>query len=330
MTSNMISTETVLAQNAEVIRALGKRVVGDIIEIGRRLSHSKKLCGHGNWSPWLSREFGWGDDTALRYIQVAELAKSRNLRDLQLPVSGLYLLAAPSTPEEARQEAVERAGNGEVLSVREVRKLIEVARRKQEAETVEILAARETQIRAEYVPGIWSRKPPPPAAPVPERSYYLQFLRTRCHLVTEAMPLMNAEEFGGLVKSIKAHGQFDPIILIEHEGVDVILDGRCREIACGIAGVEPTYKRIQVDDPGSYWISANSKRVHLTKSQQAMSAAMLTEFGSGRATALPRSVASHDRCSEVCSRLRARLCRCRYSRKYAALRRIRSRSCWPT
>ena len=51
--------ETVLAQNAEAIRALGKRVIGDIIEIGRRLTEAKKIVGHGNWLPWLDREFGW-------------------------------------------------------------------------------------------------------------------------------------------------------------------------------------------------------------------------------------------------------------------------------
>jgi hypothetical protein len=99
-----VEREIALAEHAAVIRALGKRVVGDIIEIGRRLSESKKLCGHGNWLPWLEREFGWGDDTALNYMRCADLAISRNFRDLSIPVSGLYLLAAPSTPEEARAE----------------------------------------------------------------------------------------------------------------------------------------------------------------------------------------------------------------------------------
>jgi hypothetical protein len=41
----------VLAQHAEVIRALGKRVVHDVIEIGRRLTDAKARCGHGNWLP---------------------------------------------------------------------------------------------------------------------------------------------------------------------------------------------------------------------------------------------------------------------------------------
>jgi hypothetical protein len=40
-------------------------VIGDIIEIGRLLTEVKKIAGHGNWLPWLDREFGWSDSTAL-------------------------------------------------------------------------------------------------------------------------------------------------------------------------------------------------------------------------------------------------------------------------
>ena len=94
--------ESALAENAEEIRKLGKRVVGDVIEIGRRLSEMKKICGHGNWLPWLQREFAWTDRHALNYMRMYELSlKSENFSDLGIPVSGLYLLAAPSTPPEA-------------------------------------------------------------------------------------------------------------------------------------------------------------------------------------------------------------------------------------
>ena len=48
---------------------------------------------------------------------------------------------------------IERAENGERLSVKDVRNLIEEARNKQETETAERLAAREAEIRAEYVRG---------------------------------------------------------------------------------------------------------------------------------------------------------------------------------
>jgi hypothetical protein len=52
---------TVLAENAAAIRTLTKHVIGDVIEIGRRLSDCKKCFGYGNWLPWLQREFSWSE-----------------------------------------------------------------------------------------------------------------------------------------------------------------------------------------------------------------------------------------------------------------------------
>jgi hypothetical protein len=124
--------EVTLAEHAAVIRALGKRVVGDIIEIGRRLTDAKRIAGHGGWLPWLQREFGWSDSAALKFMQVHEMVtKSVKFTDLDLPVSGLYLLAAPSTPEEAREAVIERAANGEALSLKEVQRMIDQAKQKQ-------------------------------------------------------------------------------------------------------------------------------------------------------------------------------------------------------
>lgn len=37
-----------LAEHAETIRFLGRRVITDILEIGRRLTECKALLGHGN------------------------------------------------------------------------------------------------------------------------------------------------------------------------------------------------------------------------------------------------------------------------------------------
>jgi Protein of unknown function (DUF3102) len=150
-------TEIALAEHAAVIRALGKRVIQDIVEIGNRLTEAKTIAGHGNWLPWLETEFGWKDDTALHFMQVSELAKSRNLRDFNVPISGLYLLAAPSTPEEARTEVIERAEKGERLSLAEVQRLIEEARQAEAAKMEEKIARleeiaknREENIRAGY------------------------------------------------------------------------------------------------------------------------------------------------------------------------------------
>lgn len=126
--------EIALAEHAAVIRALGKRVVGDIIEIGRRLSDAKRRVGHGGWLPWLEREFGWVEQTALNFMRCHDLAKSKKFGDLNLPVSGLYLLAAPTTPDEARDSIIERARDGEALTHAQVKAMIDEARKKQDAD----------------------------------------------------------------------------------------------------------------------------------------------------------------------------------------------------
>src|SRR5262249_172303 len=98
-----------------------------------------RICGHGNWLPWLNREFGWTDDTALNFMRVYELSKSRNFRDLSLPLSALYLLAAPSTPQEARDEIIERAQAGETIPVAEAKGIIQQAKEQQEPDAASIL-----------------------------------------------------------------------------------------------------------------------------------------------------------------------------------------------
>jgi ParB-like chromosome segregation protein Spo0J len=119
----------VLAEHAEAIRDAGKRPIADIIEIGRRLTECQKMLGHGHWLEWLNREFGWSDRTALNYMRVYDLSgKSETVADLTLPISGLYLLAAPSTPDAARDTIIGRAEAGEVLSVADVRRAIDQAR----------------------------------------------------------------------------------------------------------------------------------------------------------------------------------------------------------
>jgi hypothetical protein len=49
-------TDLVLAEYAAVIKALGKRVVGDVIEIGARLTECKGICGHGDPLPLPDQE----------------------------------------------------------------------------------------------------------------------------------------------------------------------------------------------------------------------------------------------------------------------------------
>jgi protein gp37 len=133
--SHVPQTEVALAEHAAAIRALGKRVVADIVEIGRRLTEAKRLAGHGNWLPWLDREFGWSDDTAERFMSLHRLqGQIPQIAEYDLPVSGLYLLARPNM-EEAREAVIERAERGESLSVKDVKNLIDEERKKQSTES---------------------------------------------------------------------------------------------------------------------------------------------------------------------------------------------------
>src|SRR5262249_44039327 len=109
------------------IRRLGKRMIADIVEIGRRLTECEEIVGHGNLASWLDANFSWRDRTARHFMRAFELVKSEKFSDfgqVDLPVTALYLLAAPSTPETLRAEILDRAKAGEDVFVEDVKKAI--------------------------------------------------------------------------------------------------------------------------------------------------------------------------------------------------------------
>jgi Protein of unknown function (DUF3102) len=97
--SSLTSTpeEIALTEHAAAIRACGKRMIGEAVEIGRRLTDcQRRLRGDGQWLAWLEREFKWSDRTAHNFMQLHNLIVEREkISDLTIPLSGLYLLAAP-------------------------------------------------------------------------------------------------------------------------------------------------------------------------------------------------------------------------------------------
>jgi hypothetical protein len=117
-----------LTEHVREIRTLARTTIDNIIEIGRRLTECKKLVAHGKWLPWLEHEFGWSESTALRFMRVYELGKSVTVTDLNLPVSTLYQLAAPSTPDAVKGEIVDRAEKGETITPATVK--AEIAKRR--------------------------------------------------------------------------------------------------------------------------------------------------------------------------------------------------------
>jgi hypothetical protein len=129
--NDRIPTEPILAEHVAEIRRLGKRMIADIVEIGRRLTECQEIVGHGGWTAWLDINFSWSDRTALNFMRVFELSKSEIISDfgqVDLPVTALYLLAAPSTSEAARTEILDRAKTGNDVSVEDVKEAIAGAR----------------------------------------------------------------------------------------------------------------------------------------------------------------------------------------------------------
>jgi len=118
----------ILNEHAAAIRALGKQTVENIIEIGRHLVEAKaevKKLGR-SFDDWLKAEFNWSHGQAYNFINVFERKSELSKFDKSdLPISALYLLAAPSTPKEARNEISERAKAGEKIKVAEVKRVVE-------------------------------------------------------------------------------------------------------------------------------------------------------------------------------------------------------------
>jgi hypothetical protein len=114
--------DPVLAKYAAEIRRLGKRVKEDVVAIGRYLDQAQKHAGRGAWLAWIQTEFGWSDQTAYNYIHLykAQLQGDdltfQKFWNANLPLSSLYLLAKPKTPDEARKEIADRLEAGEKVT----------------------------------------------------------------------------------------------------------------------------------------------------------------------------------------------------------------------
>jgi phage N-6-adenine-methyltransferase len=118
-------TCTMVQKRTFEIKLLMRRTAQDIIEIGLKLIEVKAKLGHGNFENWLKTEFDWTQMTASRFMNVAEHFKTNNLLDLKIGPSALYLLASPSTPEFAREEALNRAEIGETITYTTAREIVD-------------------------------------------------------------------------------------------------------------------------------------------------------------------------------------------------------------
>jgi hypothetical protein len=108
-------TRTLVRQRLKEVRGIAPQTAQDVVAIGRKLIEVKERLPRGRFSHWLAGEIEWSPRMAYNFIAAAERFGDCPHLSRVLP-SALYLLAATSTPETARQEAVARAAAGEEIT----------------------------------------------------------------------------------------------------------------------------------------------------------------------------------------------------------------------
>ena len=102
-------------------RPLAEAVLASaVLRIAERLAEAHGLFlyrrDEGGFGGWVEKRLRMSRSTADRLVKVHE--QFGNVRQFdELPRSVLYLLARPSTPDEVREEAIERVEAGESLSL---------------------------------------------------------------------------------------------------------------------------------------------------------------------------------------------------------------------
>lgn len=118
-------TAQFIQQQTGEIRVLMRRTTQDIFEIGQKLIVVKERLGYRRFGEWLAAEFAWTDRTAQRFMNVVEAfaQHSDTMSALDFAPTALYTLAAPSLPQEAREEAITRAKEGEAISAKKAQEI---------------------------------------------------------------------------------------------------------------------------------------------------------------------------------------------------------------
>ncbi|WP_144728465.1 ParB/RepB/Spo0J family partition protein [Extensimonas perlucida] len=100
------------------------------------------------------------------------------------------------------------------------------------------------------------------------------------HPAAELFPVMDEAAFAALVADIAAHGQREPILVLDGQ----VIDGRHRLRACEQLGLDPLVRQVSADDgdPFGLVVSLNLHRRHLSEGQRAIIAARLATLPHGR------------------------------------------------
>lgn len=108
--------------------------------------------------------------------------------------------------------------------------------------------------------------------------------RIELHPLCTLFPRLSGAEFDALRDDIAANGLRHPIVT--HDGM--ILDGGNRYAACLAAGIKPTFAKFTGESIGSFVLSANMHRRHLSAGVQAAIVASVQSWGEAQPASRPK------------------------------------------
>lgn len=115
----------VVISAAMTIKPLIRRTAEDLVRLGHELIGVKDYLPHGEFTNWLQTEFDMHPRTARRMMAVAERLGHKMDTLSVLAPSVLYELAADSTPHDVVEKVAAMVEDGETLSTRDVRGIID-------------------------------------------------------------------------------------------------------------------------------------------------------------------------------------------------------------
>lgn len=115
---------TKLEHCEQTIKTLHTTIMENIWYTGEQLAQAQDVLRHnkdGGFIQWAEQTFGWSKRTIYNYLNVYKRFPTvQRVTQLGITQKSLYALAADSTPEEARQEVLERIEAGEQLTFQDV------------------------------------------------------------------------------------------------------------------------------------------------------------------------------------------------------------------
>jgi hypothetical protein len=148
-----------LRDRTAAVKLTSRSIAAEVTAIGMTLAAVKERIGHGRFQQWCAAELPWSMRQTQRLMQVGkifgDLAEKRHC--VAFEPTALFLLAQPSTPQGAREYALELASGGQKVSASVAKEIVNGWRR------VPVMSKSEVREAAPDRPE--DRKPLPPSPP---------------------------------------------------------------------------------------------------------------------------------------------------------------------